>query len=187
MSLSKPYERRIPPLIFLDIEASSLGSASYPIEVAWGDSLAVIESHLISPAGIPSWHDWSMAAERLHGIAREQLLAEGKTPRWVAERLNRELAGREVHSDNPDYDRHWLEELFRKAGGLKPGFTVRHVDDLLIRLICPEGADRANALLRLRELKQLARSTVMGRHRAGHDVAYLLMLHAMARAAGRSL
>jgi hypothetical protein len=126
-----------------------------------------------------------MAAERLHGITREQLQAEGKTPRWVAERLHRELTGREVYSDNPDYDRHWLEELFRKVGGHKPDFKVLHVDEVLISLICPEGTDPAKALLRLRELKQLTRLTATGRHRARQDVAYLLSLHAAARESGR--
>ena len=100
--------------LFLDIEASSLGSASYPIEVAWSCPDASIESHLISPAGIASWTDWSMAAERLHGLSREQLLTEGKSPAWVARRLNEQLAGQTLHSDNPDYDWFWLEELFKK-------------------------------------------------------------------------
>src|SRR5947209_5891700 len=47
----------LPP--FLDFEASSLRSASYPIEVAWSHPDGSIESHLISPAGLGRCTDWS--------------------------------------------------------------------------------------------------------------------------------
>ena len=38
---------------FIDFEASSLTVKSYPIEVAWNLEDGTIESHLISPAGVP--------------------------------------------------------------------------------------------------------------------------------------
>ncbi|NJD07038.1 MAG: hypothetical protein FIA97_11155 [Methylococcaceae bacterium] len=63
---------------FIDFEASSLGSASYPIEGAWNLAGGSIESCLISPAGISRWTDWSDKAERIHGIAKAQLLVEGR-------------------------------------------------------------------------------------------------------------
>ena len=52
--------------IFLDIAASSLGSRSDPIEVAWNTPDGTIEAHLISPAAIARWTDWSVQAEQLH-------------------------------------------------------------------------------------------------------------------------
>lgn len=169
--------------LFLDFEASSLGSASYPIEVAWSSADDLVESHLISPAWIVTWTDWSAAAERLHGLSREQLLADGKSPTWVACRMNEQLAGQTVYTDNPDYDGFWLEELFRKASGLKPAFALLHIDELLISLVCPEVSDRVHGLRSIEAMKQVARREVVGQHRAGLDVKYLLALYALAKTA----
>lgn len=168
--------------LFLDFEASSLASASYPIEVAWSYADDSVESHLISPAWVMTWTDWSVAAQRLHGLAREQLLADGKSPVWVARRMNEQLAGQTIYSDNPDYDGFWLEELFRKAAGLKPAFTLRHIDELLISLLCSEISDRVHALNKIEAMKQIARREVVGQHRAELDVKYLLTLYALAKA-----
>lgn len=54
--------------IFLDIEASGLGSGSFPVEIAWVSEGGAEESHLIRPA--PGWTQWSRRAEALHGITR---------------------------------------------------------------------------------------------------------------------
>ena len=126
---------REPQPVFLDFEASSLASASYPIEVAWSLPDGVIESHLISPAGIERWTDWSTQAERLHGISRAQLLAEGKAPAWICRRLNEQLAGQTVYTDAPDYDRAWLDELFSACWGGVPSFTLASADELLVGML----------------------------------------------------
>jgi len=165
--------------VFLDFEASSLASGSYPIEVAWGSSEDSIESHLISPAGIVTWTDWSMAAQQLHGLTREQLLSEGQQPIWVARRMNEQLKGQIVYTDNPDYDGFWLEQLFKRSAGLKPAFRLVHVDDLLRSLISSGTADRAHVVRVLRTMKQMARQSVAGQHRAAVDVQYLLKLYAL--------
>lgn len=165
--------------IFLDFEASSLASGSYPIEVAWGSSEDSIDSHLISPAGIATWTDWSNAAQQLHGLTREQLLSEGKQPIWVARRMNEQLAGQIVYTDNPDYDGFWLEQLFKRSAGLKPSFRLAHVDGLLVGLICSDSADHSNVVRVLRTMKQMARQSVAGQHRAAADVQYLLKLYAL--------
>ena len=111
--------------IFLDIEASSLGSRSYPIEVAWNTPDGTVEAHLISPAAIARWTDWSVQAEQLHGLSREVLYQEGKAPAWVGRRLNQQLAGHVVYSDDPEYDGMWLAELFAVSYGPGPAFEVR--------------------------------------------------------------
>jgi hypothetical protein len=170
-----------PTPLFLDFEASSLASASYPIEVAWSRADDSVESHLISPAGIMAWTDWSIVAQRLHGLSREQLLTDGRPPAWVARRMNEQLAGQTLYSDNPDYDGFWLEELFRKAAGLKPAFSLLHIDELLIGLVCPEITDRVRTQSRIKAMKQIARREVVGQHRASLDVKYLLALYALAK------
>src|SRR6266542_2743563 len=115
---------------FLDFEASSLRSASYPIEVAWNDPTGAIETHLISPAGIDRWTDWSVEAEKLHGISRALLRTEGKPPSWICRRMNRQLAGTIVYSDDPAYDGTWLAALFAATFAGGPTFTIQHADDL---------------------------------------------------------
>ena len=126
--------------LFIDIEASSLGSRSYPIEIAWNYPDGSIEAHLISPAGIERWTDWSADAEKIHGISRAQLHKDGKSPSWVCCRMNQQFVGHVVYSDDPDYDGMWLAELFAVYYGDGPVFELRNVDDLLIRILCPGGS-----------------------------------------------
>ena len=74
--------------IFFDIEASSLGSRSYPIEIAWSYPDGSLEKHLILPSGIERWTDWSADAEKIHDISRAELRQYGKSPSWVGGRMN---------------------------------------------------------------------------------------------------
>ena len=170
--------------IFLDIEASSLGSRSYPIEVAWNTPDGTVEAHLISPAAIARWTDWSVQAEQLHGISRQVLHQEGKAPAWVGRRLNQQLAGHVVYSDDPEYDGMWLAELFAVSYSPGPAFEVRSADELLIRLLCPEGG-RVPGWERLAALKKSARHAVGRQHRAAWDVQYLVTLYTMVNASAR--
>src|SRR5262245_30300389 len=170
--------------IFLDIEASSLGSRSYPIEVAWNTPDGAIEAHLISPATIARWTDWSAVAVQLHGISRGVLHRGGKASSWVGRRLNQQLAGHVVYSDDPEYDGMWLAELFAVSYGPGPSFEVRSADELLIGLLCPDGG-RVAGWERLTALKKSARQAVGGQHRAVWDVQYLVTLYTMVQASAR--
>ena len=166
-------ERELPP-VFLDFEASSLASASYPIEVAWSLPDGAIESHLISPASIDRWTDWSAQAERLHGISRAQLLAEGQSPVWICRRLNEQLAGQIVYTDAPDYDGAWLDELFSACRGGTPSFTLASADELLVGLLAPRFDNRADTVREFAAMKVEVRQRL--RHRARWDVEYLVQL-----------
>jgi len=95
---------------FVDIEASSLGSSSFPIEVAWVNEIGQGESHLIRPE--PGWTNWSLQSEHVHGISRSVLLQEGKPADWVARRVQTALRGPILVSDNPEFDAYWLSMLF---------------------------------------------------------------------------
>jgi hypothetical protein len=165
---------------FIDFEASSLRSASYPIEVAWNAPDGRIEAYLISPAGIPRWTDWSVEAEKLHGISRALLRTEGKPPVWICRRMNHQLAGTIFYSDDPEYDGTWLAELFTATFAGAPAFTIQHADDLLMSLIGPRLGGRIQALPHLEAMKQAARRQVVGRHRATYDVQYLVTLYTLA-------
>ena len=166
--------RQLP--VFIDFEASSIGSGSYPIEVARNLPNGSIEAHLISLAGIDRWTDWSAEAERIHGISRSELIEKGESPAWVCRRMNDQLAGRIVYSDNPDYDSAWLSELFMKSYAGDPSFSLHHVDeplmDVLRSRIDPEEAAKTVGFA-----KDEARLLVHVRHRAAKDVEYLMAVY----------
>jgi hypothetical protein len=164
---------------FLDFEASSLSSGSYPIEVAWNLADASIESYLISPAGIERWTDWSSHSQKVHGISREELLAEGKSPEWVCRRMNDQLKGQCVYTDNPTFDGMWLAELFSTAR-VRVKFSLGLIDELLFARVYPNPASRAAAMERILQMKAEARERAGGQHRARLDVQYLLELYAIA-------
>lgn len=154
---------------FLDFEASSLSIDSYPIEVAWSLDDGSIESHLISPAGIAEWTDWSPVSAKIHNIPRETLLAEGKPPSWVCARMNEQLSGKVLYTDSVNYDGMWLAELFAVCPETERRFMLGSIHDLL-------GHPR-----RFAELTPRARVMVPGQHRAAWDVEFLLKLWKLAQ------
>jgi hypothetical protein len=166
---------------FLDFEASSLSSRSYPIEVAWSDPAGSIESYLISPEGIEEWTDWDPEAEKVHGISRRELVALGLAPQTVCGRLIDQLAGKTIYTDAPKFDGAWLATLFSACGKGKPEFDLRNIDDLLVQTICPDLAGRTQGLLTIEILKQEARRQSPRRHRANWDVEYLVKVWELAR------
>ena len=111
--------------VFLDIEAS--GFDGYPIEIAWvSRDLAKGWSTLIQPTS--KWVqsiNWDKSAEAVHGLKWRRLMNHGLAVVQVAERLNADLAGAEVFSDNPSYDGKWLAQLFQ-AAGIEPAFVLSH-------------------------------------------------------------
>ncbi|SUE63183.1 3'-5' exonuclease [Roseomonas gilardii] len=136
-------------IFFIDIEASSLGPDSYPIEIAWVDASGRGESHLIRPAS--RWKDWSEDSASVHRITRPQLRAEGLPVAEVAARAHAVLAGHEVYSDAAPWDDAWLAKLL-EAGGRKR-VSILDVAELHARACLPlaerlqrlAGADRVAA------------------------------------------
>lgn len=157
---------------FVDFEASSLAARSYPIEVAWTNRHGRIVSHVISPAGIDEWTDWSPSAERIHGLSRRDLLQQGLAPADVAARLAQDLDGRVIFTDSPQFDGFWLARLFSAAGRSLPGVVIDHIDSLVCEAlgVAPQALDPAV----MARLKARARLQIQGQHRAALDVAYLM-------------
>ena len=118
-------------MIILDIEASGLDQASYPIEIAWqhrSDPM-LFDCFLIEPA--EGWIYWDAHAEaHLHRLSRLQLATEGIPVAEAAQRLNQRLNGRTVYTDVHDYDRGWIARLFL-AAGIDRTFTVRSLMSLI--------------------------------------------------------
>jgi DNA polymerase III epsilon subunit-like protein len=158
-----PYlQRRMPALpCVIDIEASGLGRASFPIEVGWvgGDGRAMCT--LVQPE--PDWTHWDGSAERLHGITPAMLQAHGKPAARVAALLNADLSGQTVYTDAWAHDYPWLARLF-DAAGLSPRFKLESVATLV-------------AVDRLHDLTAAQREALaalgLTRHRASNDARAL--------------
>lgn len=156
-------------MAFIDLEASGLGSRSWPVEVGWAFADGTADSFLVRPD--PSWTDdaWDPGAEALHGISRQTLLAEGVGVKDACLRLNAAFAGVKVYSDAPDWDGFWLFRLFSVAG-LRQTFAIQDFG----RLVRPLAGVREEALL--------ARAARLSprRHRAKADAIHLQTLHRLA-------
>jgi len=113
--------------VFLDFEASSLRQESYPIEVGWAGEDGSLESWLIRPA--PGWEDWDPAAEAVHGLSREQLLAAGRPHEEVARRALEALKDHQVYVSAPSWDGKWMSVLLRSAGLPRHALRLKDVDE----------------------------------------------------------
>ncbi|MFG6080534.1 hypothetical protein ACEUZ9_001138 [Paracoccus litorisediminis] len=160
---------RIEDLLFIDFEASSLGSGSFPIEIgiAWIENgVAKSEGSLIRPH--PAWDElaWNMQSQAVHGISRADLKTAPEAEdvaRWIIGRAQ----GRTLIADAPKHDRYWLGELVRTigstpaainsfeaaAGEFFSGLALDHVFETLSRLKSPHRAEKdalrlARAMLR---------------------------------------
>ncbi len=103
---------------FIDVEASSLGTRGYPIEVGLITSEGSMYCTLILPPDDWSKLDplvWDAAAESVHGISRAILQNHGKPLPEVARELNRVAQGLTLFSDAWGNDYPWLARLFDAA------------------------------------------------------------------------
>ncbi|SCY98720.1 hypothetical protein [Microvirga guangxiensis] len=108
-------------VLFVDVEASGLSSASFPIEIGWVlDDEAEPESFLIRPHA--TWHfdtGWSTQSAAIHGIRPAMLDADGLSVEEACTRLDAATSGRLVVSDAPQHDDWWLGRLYAAAGRRK--------------------------------------------------------------------
>ncbi|MET0209757.1 MAG: hypothetical protein ABW220_12000 [Burkholderiaceae bacterium] len=147
----------------LDLEASGFGRGSYPIEVGFVEGCGVPFCSLIQPA--PEWQHWDTQAEALHGISRELLMRHGRPRDWVAQEINKRLAGQTVYCDSWGHDYSWLSKLFDSVD-MPLRFRLADVRQLL-------SEDEA---LRWADVQQAVRSEAkLRRHRASADAKVLQM------------
>lgn len=117
-------------LVFIDFEASSLADKSFPIEVAWVFEDGRNRSTLLHPAD--GWTDWSAAAEKIHGISRKQLEADGAPVSAIAKEMVDTLIGHELYASAPSWDGKWLSVLLRAAGLPRHALRLSKSDDAFI-------------------------------------------------------
>ncbi|NLT50266.1 MAG: hypothetical protein GXX85_05040 [Ignavibacteria bacterium] len=160
---------------FLDIEASSLGSRSYPIQVAWNSGSGEIYVFLISPETVPGWTDWDFKSEKLHGISKEKLIKEGENPRSVCNNIIEQLAGKTVYTDNPEFDKFWMQELFKACRLDFPEIEFKDSNELFLEMLAKNNV--LNKKAELETLKTKAKQISPPNHKAYSDVKYLLALY----------
>ena len=156
----------------IDLEASSLGDDSYPIEVAWLESDGSIVSHLIQPHW--SWTDWSAKSAALHGITRENIKAHGMEPRQLCGLLADAWAGRMVLSDAPDWDGHWLKRLWQAGGQGDPPWKIADLDGWLENQLFERIDQASHRKAWLKSAMEQANISSPPSHRAAVDVANLI-------------
>ena len=157
------------PIAFIDLEASGLVSASWPIEVGWCFEKGRPEAMLIKPHEDWPDHAWDPAAEQLHGIKRAKLARAGKDLGAVCNRMNDVLTGYAVYSDAPDWDGFWLYRLF-SAAKIRQRFTL---DDFGVLF-----ADQSAGAIEL--AKTAATRKAPHKHRAKADVLHMRALFELA-------
>jgi DNA polymerase III subunit epsilon len=160
-------------VIFLDFEASSLFQDSWPIEIGLArldeDLEVSSEARLIYPH--PEWPmtSWSPASQAVHGIPFEHLTGARPAAEVAAWALAR-LEGRVVLSDNPAWERKWLDRLLATIGRAGAVEVLPYFGWVEAKLD-PARLDWLH--------ERLARRT--SRHRAGPDAARLAEAYASAR------
>jgi len=150
---------RLPDIVFLDFEASSLGKNSYPIEVGWVFASGREESHLIRPA--PAWTDWSRESEATHHLPRERLLAEGRPHDEVARRMLEVLSGHALFATAPSWDGQWLSKLLRSASLPRHALRLQDTDvaheEAIARILHEAGLSEGEIAVRAKEILARAR------------------------------
>jgi hypothetical protein len=111
----------MPRIAFIDLEASGLGSASFPTEIGWAilreDGSVNPDACLIRPPS--KWtryaNAWNPASERITGITRAMLDRDGLYPSEALTRFLEAVGERDLFSDEPQFDSHWLNMLAEAA------------------------------------------------------------------------
>jgi DNA polymerase III subunit epsilon len=134
--------------LFLDFEASSLASDSWPIELgmAWVDAQGTVQSTgcLIQPDASWPQEAWWPSSQAVHGIARGALDTEGVPCTQAAELFLDHIAGRVAISDNPGFEARWLQRLLEAAQARPKGIIqIADMDAFFGQTLQSAGLDRA--------------------------------------------
>lgn len=151
-------------IITIDFEASCLPrhGRSFPIEVGIATHYHA-RSWLIRPHESWSDWDWTEEAQRLHGLTRERLFAEGLPVEQVAHELLGHIDGHRIVADS-SIDQLWLNELMF-AAGIVPVPAIEHVSLLMGELGVTDHA--------ITQATWQATRLCPERHRAGSDARWL--------------
>ena len=157
---------------FLDFEASSLSNSSYPIEVAWNNAEGRIYSYLIKPH--ESWTEWNLESEKIHGIPRKQIEAEGLRPVEICFRMREQIGDTVLYSDAASFERFWINRLFEAGEECESPFTISPINNI------PKFQQFIGNHVAYDELKNRAQKAIGIEHRAAADVEAFMHVYNMA-------
>ncbi len=88
--------------------------------------------------------DWNKDSQKVHGIARKEVINYGKPAIEVANDLNSLLWGSPVYSDCTRWDQFWLEVLFKQVCVKSLFKSLDLVDELSIEqgIAYPDASER---------------------------------------------
>ena len=159
--------------VYIDIEASGLGNTSYPIEIAWNDPTGKVTRRLIKPAD--GWRSWDFAAERIHGISKEEIEKDGVLVGDLCNLIREDLRGVRVYSDAPKLEKFWLDRLFQAGEKNDSPLLVLGVSSIPeIKQICYEKGLYTS-------FKEAAINELKVTHRADADVKIHMSIFKQAR------
>jgi hypothetical protein len=105
------------PILFIDLEASSLDPRGYPIEIGWAAADGLIsvthDSMLIRPT--IDWREsghWSEESAAVHCMIWGDLMRDGMDVMDAVSRIDATFAGKTLVSDAPDTDLRWLAMVY---------------------------------------------------------------------------
>lgn len=102
-------------ICIIDVESTSLSMDSHPIEVGFLSLDGQSDCFLINPLSVEHWTDWDYNSQDVHGITREECIANGLHVVDAANRLNSQLAGCLVISDAAGHDKNWIDMIYEEA------------------------------------------------------------------------
>jgi hypothetical protein len=150
----------------MDIEASGLGTGSWPVEIGWALPFGPKRNGAVLIRPVPEWTHWSSVAEtHFHKISRQTLDREGMAPGEALARVEEALYGCEIYVEDPAEDRTWFSRLVAAAGR-----------ETALRLHDAHGLFEAQALRRRHNLTDIRREVSVRfphSHRAGADALQL--------------
>jgi hypothetical protein len=155
-------------LIALDMEASGLHPGSYPIQFGWCTLSLVPGSFYLRRPEAWTDRDWSWDSEVVHGISRPDLQKVGIGMDEAVDRLASALTGKTIVSDNPHYERQWLERFHAEAG-LGPIPEIVHLHAVVDAMARAFGIDPWIA----REMPKAVRAVYPHTHSADDDALSL--------------
>jgi hypothetical protein len=164
-------------ILFVDLEASGLSNLSYPIEIGWASLSAdgrqlQTDAILIRPDA--DWREngeWSMDAQRMHGLSMKEIRTQGADVMDVVPRFEAAIAGCILTSDAPQEDSFWIERLYDAAGRRFQG-RIQALRAIRMSLIAQRGVSPRLAFERL----DFAAARDPIPHRAGPDAARMARL-----------
>ncbi|WP_415906923.1 hypothetical protein ACMXYX_17800 (plasmid) [Neptuniibacter sp. QD72_48] len=118
--------------VFIDFEASSLSTESYPISVGLHEVFSGDEGYcIISPASVLEWTEWSYEAQKIHKLAKPYIEEDGVSPK-DAIKVIAEACGdpyKCILIADSERDEFWLKRLYDAAGERCP-YVIKNVGRL---------------------------------------------------------